>query len=118
MITDAGGNYLWQNTKSSVSMPYGIENVYLRGLEADYWLNIGSISTRKEITSVDPRLGDLPCFKNDNLFNNNKRITANGANDYWESGGLFPHLILKDLATILHPELFKNNDLVFYSKIY
>jgi len=118
MITDAGGNYLWQNTKSSISMPFGIENVYLRGLTADYWLNIGSISTRKEIANVDPRLNDLRCFKNDNLFNNNKRITANGANDYWESGGLFPHLILKDIATILHPELFSDNDLVFYRKIY
>ena len=30
-------------------MPFGIENVYLRGLTADYWLNIGSVSSRKEI---------------------------------------------------------------------
>jgi iron complex transport system substrate-binding protein len=118
MITDAGGNYLWQNTKSSVSMPFGIENVYLRGLTADYWLNIGSVSTRKEISNFDPRLNDLPCFKNGNLFNNNKRITANGANDYWESGGLYPHLILKDIATILHPELFRDNELLFFRKIY
>ena len=118
MITDAGGNYLWQNTRSSVSMPLGIENVYLRGLTADYWLNIGSISSRKEIMNVDPRLSDLPCFKNDNLFNNIKRINANGGNDYWESGSLYPHLILKDIATILHPELFIDNDLFFYKKIY
>jgi len=118
MITDAGGNYLWQNTKSSLSMPFGIENVYLRGLTADYWLNIGSVSTRKEISNFDPRLNDLPCFKNGNLFNNNKRITANGANDYWESGGLYPHLILKDIATILHPELFRDNELLFFRKIY
>ncbi len=118
MITDAGGNYLWQNTKSAVSMPFGIENVYLRGLTADYWLNIGSVNSRKEIINVDPRLSDLPCFKNDNLFNNNKRITANGANDYWESGSLYPHLILKDIATIFHPELFSDNELLFYRKIY
>ena len=118
MITDAGGNYLWQNTTSSVSMPLGIENVYLRGLTADYWLNIGSVSSRKEIMNVDPRLNDLPCFRNDNLFNNIKRINANGGNDYWESGSLYPHLILKDIATILHPELFRDSDLFFYRKIY
>ncbi|HEX7492821.1 MAG TPA: ABC transporter substrate-binding protein [Bacteroidales bacterium] len=118
IITDAGGNYLWQNTNSSISMPLGIENVYLRGLTADYWLNIGSVSSRKEITNVDPRLNDLPCFKNDNLFNNINRITAKGGNDYWESGSLYPHLILKDIATILHPELFRDNDLFFYRKIY
>jgi iron complex transport system substrate-binding protein len=118
MITDAGGNYLWQDTRSSISMPLGIENVYLRGLTADYWLNIGSVSSRNEIMNVDPRLNDLPCFKNDNLFNNIKRINANGGNDYWESGSLYPHLILKDIATILHPELFRDNDLFFYKKIY
>ena len=60
---------------------------------------------------------DLPCFKNDNLFNNNKRITANGGNDFWESGSLYPHLILKDIATILHPELFSDQELIFYKKI-
>src|SRR5450759_221878 len=117
LINDAGGDYLWMDTESSVSMPFGLENVYLRGLKADYWLNIGSVSSRNEISNVDPRLDDLPCFKNDNLFNNNKRISVNGGNDYWESGSLYPHLLLKDIATILHPELFSDHELIFYKKI-
>jgi iron complex transport system substrate-binding protein len=118
LISDAGGDYLWMDTESSVSMPYGIENVYLRGMKADYWLNIGSVSSRNEISNVDPRLDDLLCFKNDNLFNNNKRVTVNGGNDFWESGSLYPHMILKDIATILHPELFSDHELTYYRKIY
>jgi len=118
LIRDAGGNYLWQNTESSVSMPFGIENVYLRALTADYWLNIGSVNTKDEISMVDQRLTDLPCFKNGNLYNNNKRITVNGGNDYWESGSIYPHVILKDIASILHPDLFSDNELFFYRKIY
>jgi ABC-type Fe3+-hydroxamate transport system, periplasmic component len=118
LIIDAGGDYLWRDTKSSVSMPYGIENVYLRGMKADFWLNIGSASSRNEISIVDSRMEDLPCFKNDNLFNNNNRITINGGNDFWESGSLYPHLILKDIATILHPELFSDQSLTYYRKIY
>lgn len=117
LIGDAGGDYLWMDTKSSVSMPYGIENVYIRGLKADYWLNTGSVNSRKEISNIDPRLNDLPCYKNGNLFNNNKRVTVNGGNDYWESGTLYPHLLLKDIATILHPELFTDQELMFYKKI-
>src|ERR1035437_9264674 len=62
LIIDAGGDYLWRDTKSSVSMPYGIENVYLRGMKADFWLNIGSASSRNEISIVDSRMEDLPCF--------------------------------------------------------
>jgi iron complex transport system substrate-binding protein len=117
LISDAGGDYLWKDTESSVSMPYGIENVYLRGLTADYWLNISTIKSRNEISGVDPRLEDLKSFKNDNLFNNNKRVTVNGGNDFWESGSLYPHRILKDIAAILHPELFRDQELTYYRKI-
>jgi len=118
LISDAGGDYLWMNTKSSMSMPYGIESVYLQGMKADFWLNIGSVTSKNEISNVDQRLDDLPCFKKDDLFNNNKRVTENGGNDFWESGSLHPHLLLKDIATILHPEIFSEHELTFYRKIY
>jgi iron complex transport system substrate-binding protein len=118
LITDAGGDYLWQKTESSVSMPFGLENVYMRAMFADYWLNIGSANTKNDISQVDPRLKDLPCFKKGNLFNNNNRTTVTGGNDFWESGSVYPHIILNDIAAILHPELFSNYDLFFYRKIY
>jgi iron complex transport system substrate-binding protein len=117
LINDAGGHYLWSDTKSSKSMPYGIENVYLRAIDADYWLNISSVKTKKEILNLDERLRDLPCFKKGNLYNNNKRITENGGNDYWESGSVYPHILLKDIAAILHPDLFAGYELTYYQKI-
>ncbi|MGC1390685.1 MAG: ABC transporter substrate-binding protein [Bacteroidales bacterium] len=118
IISDAGGEYLWMDTESSVSMPYGIENVYLRGMKADFWLNIGNVRSLKEISIIDQRLSDLPCYKSDMLFNNNNRTTVDGGNDYWESGSIYPHLILKDVAAILHPELFGDQELFYYRKIY
>jgi iron complex transport system substrate-binding protein len=117
LITDAGGEYLWENTSSSVSMPYGIENVYLSALNAGYWLNIGTAKTKDEISAVDLRLNALPCFRNGHLFNNNKRITLKGGNDYWESGSVHPHLILKDIASILHPGLYPGHDLFYYQPV-
>ncbi len=118
MIGDAGGDYLWKDTQSSVSMPYGLENVYLKAIQADFWLNIGTVKTKNEITAVDQRLSEIPCFKRGNLFNNNNRVTEAGGNDFWEEGALYPHLMLKDIAAILHPELFHQNKLCFYRKIY
>jgi iron complex transport system substrate-binding protein len=117
IISDAGGDYLWKDTKSSVSMPYGIENVYLGALDADFWLNIGSIKSKSEIEAVDSRLIKLPCYINGNLFNNNRRTTSQGGNDYWESGTVYPHLILNDIATIIHPGLFPGNELFYYKKL-
>ena len=98
-------------------MPSGIENVYLKAMNADYWLNIGNVNSKEDLFAIDARLSEIPCFKNGNLFNNNKRINENGGNDYWESGSLNPHLILKDIASILHPELFKRDELFYYKKI-
>lgn len=117
LIRDAGGEYLWQNTKSSISMPIGLENVFLKALKADYWLNTGNANTRDDILSIDQRLGRLPCFKSGNLFNNNKRINGENGNDYWEGGCLKPHIILRDIASILHPGLFPEEELFYYKKV-
>jgi iron complex transport system substrate-binding protein len=117
LISDAGGDYLWKTTESSVSMPFGIENVFLSALNADFWLNIGTVSTKNEISVVDQRLEELPCFRKGNLYNNNKRVTESGGNDYWESGTVYPHTIMKDIASILHPELFSDYELFYYHKI-
>ena len=118
IISDAGGEYLWKDIKSEISMPFGIENVYIKALNADFWLNTGSAKSRDEIISIDNRLGELPSFKNGNIFNNNKRITERGGNDYWESGSIKPQTILKDIASILHPDLFPGYEPYFYKKIY
>ncbi len=117
LIKDAGGKYLWEETVSPYAMPLGIENVFLKSLQADYWINIGTVTSRDEIVSLDPRLGIIPCFKKGNLYNNNKRISATGGNDYWETGALYPHVILKDIASIMHPGLFPEYELYYYRKI-
>jgi len=116
-ISDAGGQYLWHDIPSSEALPYSIENVYIRSLKADYWLNTGSARSKSEIVSLDPRLGKIPCFITGNVYNNNKRVSSEGGNDYWESGILLPHLILKDIAAILHPGLFPDYDLYYYKQL-
>jgi iron complex transport system substrate-binding protein len=117
LISDAGGDYLWKDTNSEISMPFGIENVYIRALKADYWINPGGIKFRNEIAAVDNRLTELPSFMNGRVFNNNNRITQKGGNDYWESGSINPQIILKDIASILHPGLFPDYKLYYFRKI-
>jgi iron complex transport system substrate-binding protein len=117
IISDAGGEYLWKDAQSEVSMPYGIENVYLKAIKADFWLNSSSAASLTEIASMDNRLKDLPSFKNHKVFNNNKRVNIKGGNDYWESGSTKPQVILKDIASILHPELFPGYEKFYYKQL-
>jgi iron complex transport system substrate-binding protein len=117
LISDAGGDYLWSNTISEISMPYGIENVYVKAVNADYWLNTGSASSLDDITAMDERLSELKCFRDGKVFNNNNRVNEHGGNDYWETGSVYPNIIIKDIAKILHPDLFPAYNLIFYKKL-
>jgi iron complex transport system substrate-binding protein len=117
LISDAGGKYLWNDTQSSFSMPMGLEAVYIKGLRADFWLNTGTASSLNDIKAIDSRLADLPSFKNGNIYNNNNRTNAEGGNDYWEEGCIRPDLVLEDIVTILHPEMFPGKELWFYKKL-
>jgi iron complex transport system substrate-binding protein len=117
LISDAGGNYLWQETKSSASMPYSLETVYMKSLDADYWLNVGNVTSKREISSFDPRLEKVPCYISGNIYNNTNRTSPGGGNDYWESGTLNPQIILSDIASILHPGILGEYKLVYYRKI-
>lgn len=117
LIYDAGGEYIWKDVESSVSMPLGLEDVFIKAMMADYWLNTGTAVNLSEVIAVDPRLADLECFKRGNLYNNNKRINSAGGNDYWEGGTVQPQMILKDIAAILHPELFGNTELYYYKRL-
>ncbi len=76
LISDAGGNYLWKDTETSVSFPASLETVYLKALNADFWLNTGSANTIEDIETIDPRLKDLGSYKKGNIFNNNRRISS------------------------------------------
>lgn len=115
LISDAGGKYLWEEVVSDVSMPHGLENVFIRAMKADFWLNPGTALSTDDIKAIDYRLATLPCFNN--VYNNNLRLNYSGGNDYWEIGAVHPHLILKDIASILHPEIYGGHELLMYRKI-
>ena len=117
LIADAGGKYIFSNTTSSFAMPMGIEAVYLKALEADYWLNTSTVTTAGEISAMDSRFSGLPAFKKGHVYNNNNRINKDGGNDYWEGGTMNPDIILKDIASIIHPGLFPGWQLYYYRKI-
>jgi iron complex transport system substrate-binding protein len=117
LLSHAGGDYLWKETISDVSMPMGVESVWYKALNADFWINPGTAASINEILALDNRLAEFPCVSKGNIFNNNKRVRTDVGNDYWESGSLYPDVILKDLASIFHPELFPGYVPVYYKKL-
>lgn len=117
LINDAGGNYLWKNNDSHESVPLSIETVFSKAQSADIWINTGSADSKKQILGVDERFVNFKSFKQNQIFNNNKKLNINGGNDYWEIGIVQPQIILKDLIKIFHPELLPNYESKYYTHL-
>ena len=66
---------------------------------------------------TDKRFVEFKAFANKKVFNNNKRQNSIGGNDYLESGIVSPEIILKDLISILHPELIEEHELYYYKQL-
>jgi iron complex transport system substrate-binding protein len=116
LLKDAGADYLWKNNNEKSSVIKSKEFVIDDAFEADFWINQNSYNSIEEIASHDERLIKLKAMQNAKLFNNNKRLNSTGGNDYWESGTVRPHIILKDLIEIFHPELVDHN-LYYYKEL-
>lgn len=119
LFHDASANYLWKNDSSAGSLPLSFEQVYSQAKDADFWLNLPLIKTKKELLSYESRYSEFVAFKKGNLYNNTKTTNSKGYSTYWETGMIYPDRILSDLIFIFHPELRTQlkNDLYYYKQI-
>ena len=116
LIKDAGGDYIGKNNDSHESYVISFENALAYGNEAEVWINMGSLATKREIIATDQRFENFKVLKEGRLFNNNNRMSENGGNDFWESGTVYPNLILRDLISIFYPGTI-DEDLVYYREV-
>lgn len=118
LISDAGGEYLWEHSKFRDSKPMSLETIFSKAYEADYWLNTGIANSIGEILDIDKRFESLSCMRNSKVYNNNKLMNPQGGNEYFEKGVVEPEVILADLITILHPEILPSHQLKYYQRLH
>ena len=119
-VADAGGDYLWSDDPSTSTLYLGFEDVIDKGaMEADIWLNPGGFSfTAADVLAADERFDSFAAYTNGGLWNNNKAMSPNFGNDFFESGVANPDLVLADLTFILHPEIMTNANPDFVTTYY
>ena len=116
-IEDAGGDYIWKKNKSHESIPINIESIVHQAGEADLWINTGAARSLDEIRKVDERLSLIKPFQTGSVYNNYARSGVGGGNDFFESGVVNPHIILKDMIKIFHPDVLQEHHLQYYMKL-
>lgn len=104
LISDAGADYAYTDSTSTSSTPVDIEQAYIMASNADFWINVGQLATLDQLKAQLPHFANVPSVTGKNVWNCNLKTTAGGGNDFWESGIVYPHLILSDLIKIFHPE--------------
>jgi len=114
---DAGAEYLWSDDDSTGSVPLSFEAVFERAREADFWLNLGFVSTLEAMKESDVRYADFKAFQTGNVWNYDARMSPNGGNDYFESAVAYPEVVLADLIKIFHPDLLPDHELVYYRQV-
>jgi iron complex transport system substrate-binding protein len=100
LARDAGLRYLWSDDSSEGSLPLSPEIVLSRGQTADLWLNPGDVPDIATLLRQDGRYSRLAAVRARRVYNSDKRLAAEGGNDYWESGVVHPEWLLQDLASL------------------
>ncbi|MBO7233526.1 MAG: ABC transporter substrate-binding protein [Paludibacteraceae bacterium] len=116
LFQDAGAHYHYAHNQQSGSLPLTIEEVMAHFANADVWVG-SSANSLDELARMDNKHTLFKAFREKKIYNFNKRITPQGANDFWELGLTRPDLLLADLISILHPDLLPRHTGVFTTQL-
>ena len=117
LIADAGGEYIYKQNNSTTSQPIDLEQAAMLTAEADVWLNVSGVATVQQLKDRYPKFADVKCVREHAIYNSDRRATAAGGNDYWESGVVRPDVVLGDMIKIFHPELLGDREFVYYRQL-
>jgi iron complex transport system substrate-binding protein len=112
IVADAGGDYYFRTRKDSSTIKLKKEEMILDLKDQDL---IYLPQNHKALAEL--KLGFEPLkLSGIQVFNNNKRLKSS-ANDYWQNGVNSPHLLLKDLIKIFHPEVLPLHEFIWYQEL-
>ncbi len=118
IVEDAGGRYVYDGNHGTASQPIDLEQAYVLTREADYWINVGQYATLEDLRRDNHRFVGAKAVREGRVYSSDRRATAKGGSDFWESAVVNPDVVLSDLVAILHPELnLVGEELTYYKRI-
>jgi iron complex transport system substrate-binding protein len=115
LIKDAGGHYLWADTKGTGSIALNIESVLEKGQDAQFWIAPGQFGSYNKLKEANPVYASFDAFKNKKVYTFTSKKGATGGLLYYELAPNRPDLVLKDIVYYLHPELVPEYTPYFYT---
>jgi len=116
-LKDAGAKYLWDDTDATGSLSLSFETVLEKAENADFWIGPAQFNSLKEMADANPNYKYFRAYKNKKVYSFSNKKGKTGGVLYYELAPNRPDLILKDLIKIMHPEVLKEHELVFFEKL-
>ena len=114
-ITDAGGNYVFENLQGAGSHEIDYEAALKAISDADYW---GMITSHREpftmqtVLKMDKFYVSFKAFRDKNIFVCNAAKT-----DYFGDAVMEPEILLADMIAIIHPEVLPDHQGKYFNKV-
>jgi iron complex transport system substrate-binding protein len=115
LISDAGANYVFKDSIASENLAIPFEKLFSTVYECDFWGKVDFTEqglSYQKIMDEDSRWSQISAFKNQNIFYCNTSQV-----DYFGDAVTEPHVLLKDLALIFHPDLFPSYSPKYFKKL-
>jgi iron complex transport system substrate-binding protein len=112
LFADAGTVYPYREVPGTGSQALDFETVFNQTWKSDFWVLIVNHSGDFRAASfleMDGRYEDFDAYKKGQVLYSNSSDSQ-----FFEKGVLEPHVILKDLAALMHPNLFPLYQPVFF----
>jgi iron complex transport system substrate-binding protein len=115
LINDAGAVYIFKDSIASENLAIPFESLYSSVYNCDFWGKVDyseNGETYEKITAEDPRWKEISAYKKKNIFYCNTSEV-----DYFGDAVIEPHILLKDLGMVFHPDLFPSYSPKYFKKL-
>jgi len=113
MISDAGGAYLFSDIKGKNNQQVDLEILIQRASEVNFWGKITNKAlTRENLQKENKKLQSISAVKEGQVF-----FCNTTKSDYFGMAIMEPHLILKDMVRIFHPDVLEVHEQKYFSLV-
>ncbi|MCF6348889.1 MAG: ABC transporter substrate-binding protein [Flavobacteriaceae bacterium] len=116
-LKDANTNYLWADTKGKGSLSLSFESVFEKGQYAEFWIAPGHYTSSEQLKNANQHYTEFNAFKNKNIYSFANKKGENGGVLYYELAPVQPHIVLKDIIKVVHPDLLPEYEPFFLEKL-
>ncbi len=116
-LKDANTDYLWADTKGKGSLSLSFETVFDKGQKAALWIAPGHYNSYAQLQETNEHYTQFEAFQKKKIYSFNNKKGKNGGVIYYELAPVQPHIVLKDIIKIAHPELLPNYTPYFLAQL-